>query len=285
LNTVITHLPISASQVKLPGAVTGKDLRHGFFVDVGDLAVVEDVVIVLVFLLALARPLCPLVLVGGVVDHHVEHQQHVAPFQRGGQRFDIIVVAETRVDLEEIAHRVAAVAVFRRTVQHRHDMQQVDAEFLQIGQVFAQAFQVVGETVAVQRHADPFLAEEPVVVAFPRQVGFAQRWRAFHVAKGQRFDQADHLRLEVVAFAIEQLEQGMDGIEIRPQPGIEMAQALLADLGLQLDQDFVQQGMRGLFVHEWVSVALQNSVCTVAGASQVRVSGMKCTRPSRMPAL
>ena len=51
--------------------------------------------------------------------------------------------------------------------------------------------------------------------------------RALDVAQGQRLDQTDHLLLEIGAVAIEQVEQGMDGVEIGPQTGIEMPQARL----------------------------------------------------------
>jgi hypothetical protein len=141
----------------------------------------------------------------------------------------------------EITHRVTPVAVARRAIKYRHDVQHVYTQFLQVRQFCAQAFQVICEAVAIQRHADPFLAQEPVVVLFPRQIQFPQIRGALDIAQCKCFDQADHLLLEVGTVTVQQMEQGMNGVKIRTQTGEEMPQAEIPDLRFQFDQYFIQQ--------------------------------------------
>jgi hypothetical protein len=111
------------------------------------------------------------------------------------------------------------------------------------------AVEIAGESVRVQRHRDPFLAQEPVVVALAFLVLLLQFGRALDVPARHHLDQFDALFPKVVARAIQSVKQGMDGIEIRSEPCVEMAQVLTPDLGLQLVENVVQQRVGDLFVH------------------------------------
>jgi hypothetical protein len=45
------------------------------------------------------------------------------------------------------------------------------------------------------------------------------------------------------------MKERMDGVKISAEPGIEMAQVALADLGLEAIEDIVQERVGNLFVH------------------------------------
>ena len=51
------------------------------------------------------------------------------------------------------------------------------------------------------------------------------------VLLGHDLDQLDHLLLEVVARPVQQIEQGIDGVEVGAQPGVEMTQVRAVDPG------------------------------------------------------
>ena len=158
--------------------------------------------------------------------------------------------SQARIDLLEVAHRIAAIAVVRRAIEHRHDVQHIDAQFLQIGQFPVQTLQVPGKTIAIQRHTYPFLAEKPVIVPFACQIRFPQMGDTLDIAKRQRLDQANHLILEIRPFAIQQPEQRMYCIEVRPKTRVKMAQSMVADFVLQFMEYFIQQCVGSLFVHQ-----------------------------------
>jgi hypothetical protein len=273
------HDPLAHGLV--PGEVAGgrgrEDLGHGLLVGVGDAAVVEDVVVVLVLLLPCPGAYGPFVLIGGVVDHDVQDQEDFAAAQGAREVFDVVEGAVPVVDPAEVAHGVAAVVVFPGAVEDGHDMDHVHPELLDVGKPLLETLQVVGEAVAIQGHADPFLAQEPVVVDLAGDVRAPQDGSALDVAQGQGFHQPDHLVLEVGPLAVEQLEQGIDGVEIRPEARVEAAQPVLADFRAQLGQNLVQQRMGSLFVHQF---SLSRSI----SRSHAPISGQKWAAPSRMPA-
>ena len=68
-------------------------------------------------------------LVGNVIDHHVEDQQHFARVQLRGQVDHVLDAAHLRVDVAVITDRVTTVAGARRTLQDGHHVQHVHAEF------------------------------------------------------------------------------------------------------------------------------------------------------------
>ena len=138
------HHPLSHGLVPCEVARGGlrKDLRHGLLVHVGYFPVREDVVVVLVPLVACARRLGPRVFIRCVVQHHVQGQKHVAPAHPSRQFAQLLQSAVTGVDVAEIAHRVTAVTGPLGALEDRHDMHHVHAEFLKVGQLFPQALEV-----------------------------------------------------------------------------------------------------------------------------------------------
>ena len=74
-------------------------------------------------------------------------------------------------------------------------------------------------------------------------IQFLEVGAAPKVLAGHDFHQAQHLAVEVVAFAIQMMKQRINRVEIRPQPRIEMAQVALSNIGLELIQDPVEQGV------------------------------------------
>jgi hypothetical protein len=69
------------------------------------------------------------------------------------------------------------------------------------------------------------------------------------IGLGQALGEMDHLLLEVRPPAIELMEEGVDGVEVRAQAGVEVTQILRLDLGAELIQDVVQEGVGDLLVH------------------------------------
>ena len=245
------HDPLA--QRFVPGEIAGrglrKDFRHGLFEQVRHIAVFEDVKVILVALFAGPCLPGPLVLVGHVVHHHVERQQHV-PFTKPSRQFaQVVEAADAFVDVAVIAYGVAAIAGPRRTLQDGHHVQQVDSQFLQVAEPLAQPLQVLRKGVGIQRHAGPFLAEKPVVVVFALDIELPEFLATLDVMHSHHFDQPQQLLLEIFTLAIQQMEQGMNRVEIRAQPGIEMTQVALANLRLEPIENPVQQRMGNLFVH------------------------------------
>ena len=120
-------------------------------------------------------------------------------------------------------------------------MQQADAEFLQIGQPAFDTGDVAAETVGVQRHTDPVGFQKPAVVFFAFHIRRLQPGRTRDVLIRHHRDQAHDLLLEIVALAVQVIEQHVDRVEIGAEPGIEMAQVLSTYLRPELVQNFVQQ--------------------------------------------
>ncbi len=166
----------------------------------------------------------------GVVDYHVEGQQHVALAQGTGHRAQVLERSGTFVQGAKVADRIAAVAGAHRAFQNGHHVQHIDAQFLQVVESGFQALQVAGKAVAVQCHADPFLAQEPVVILLALTIQFPEVGVACQVVVRQHLDESQHLRLEVLALAVEMVKQRMDRIEIRAETEVEMAQVLFADV-------------------------------------------------------
>ena len=95
---------------EVPGGGLGEDLRHGLLEHVGHVAVVEDVVVVLIFDFSAPGPLRPLVLVRCVIGDHVERQEHAARVHGLGKLAKVFQSADGGIDLAEVADRIAAVA-------------------------------------------------------------------------------------------------------------------------------------------------------------------------------
>ena len=180
-------------------------------------------------------------LVGHVVHHHVQGQQHVALAKLARQFAQVVERADALVDVAVVADGITTITCAWWALQDGHHVQQIDAEFLQVTEPPAQTLQITCKGVGVQCHAHPFLAEEPVMVLFTLDVEPLQLRLALDVLQGHDLGQSQHLLFEVIAFAVKLVKQGMDGIEIGPEPSIEMAQIAPADLGFEPVKDAVQQ--------------------------------------------
>ena len=78
------------------------------------------------------------------------------------------------------------------------------------------------------------------MIAFARNIGLFQVGTTPDVLRCHYFHQAHHLADEIIAFAIQVMEQRMDGVEIGAQPRVEVTQVAFADVGLELVEDLVQ---------------------------------------------
>ena len=153
----------------------------------------------------------------------------------------IVQGAETPIDVAKIADRVATVARTLRTGEDGQDVNQVHAELRQVRQVRLEPLEVAGKAVAVQRHSDDLLTQEPVVVLLAGHVDVLQILGAVDIGEREPLHEGRDLREKILAMAVQLREQGMDGVEIRTEARVEMAQVLAADVRLQLIEDIVQQ--------------------------------------------
>ena len=146
---------------EVSGSGLGKDLGNSLFKLVGDIPVIIEEIPVLIFLLACAGALRPLVVLTGVVHDEVKAEAHtlaVALVAEGGQVFH---GAERGLYLAEIGNRVSAVAASRGALQKRHQMQVVQAAFLQIVKMFLHTLQSPCEAVGVHEHAQHLISLVP----------------------------------------------------------------------------------------------------------------------------
>jgi hypothetical protein len=76
----------------------------------------------------------------------------------------------TRIDVEVIADRVAAVAVARRGPEEWHKMNEASAEFLEVGDLFLEAAEVSCEAVLVDHIDRESRIEVPGTYTLPLEV-------------------------------------------------------------------------------------------------------------------
>ena len=111
----------------VPKEVAGRggreDFRHHGVILVGDGAVVVAVVVVLIFRIARLSSFGPAMTGCGVVHHEVEAQADACRTQFLGERGEVFVGAERRVDGVEILHCVTAVILRMRHFQQWHQVQ------------------------------------------------------------------------------------------------------------------------------------------------------------------
>ena len=111
----------------VPGEVAGgsgrEDFRHHGVVLVGNSAVVVTVVVILIFRIARLSRLSPTMAGCGVVHHEVEAQADAGRTQFFGERREIFIRTERRIDGVEIFHRITAVVLRMRHFQQWHKVQ------------------------------------------------------------------------------------------------------------------------------------------------------------------
>ncbi|OEI69691.1 trehalose synthase domain protein [Curtobacterium sp. ER1/6] len=111
----------------------------------------------------LAGLLEPLVLVRGVVDHHVDHDAHVALVRLRDEFAEVVERAELRQDRAVVRDVVAAVA--HRRLEERRQPDGVDAEPLEVVQLADDALDVPDAVaVRVDERADHALVEDRTLV-------------------------------------------------------------------------------------------------------------------------
>ena len=123
LNVVHTQPSTSSSQVKLPGAKSGKTSGRVRFVGVGLGAVREDAEVVAVLRVSGAGGPRPGVLAGHVVEHQVDDQADPGSSQLGRRAAQVVHRAEIGSHRTVVGHRVAAVIVAVAGPQQRHQVQ------------------------------------------------------------------------------------------------------------------------------------------------------------------
>ena len=149
-----------------PGEVAGCGLREylgdGLLELVRNGPVIIEEIAVLIFLLARLRALCPLVVFAGVVHDEVQAYAHAACVAVVSQRGQIFHGAQLRLYFSEIRNRVAAVASILGALQKGHQVQIVDAAFLDVIQMALHALEVSCEAVGVHEHTEHIIALVPV---------------------------------------------------------------------------------------------------------------------------
>ena len=98
----------------------------------------------------------------GVVHNEVDtdaHTQAVAFVTQGRQ---ILHGAQLRLDFAEVGNGIAAVASVLGALQQRHQVEIVDAAFLDIVKMLPDALQVAREAVGIHEHAQHLISLIPV---------------------------------------------------------------------------------------------------------------------------
>ena len=151
LNVVHTHPSSSASQVKLPGAKSGKTSGSVALVAVGQRAVGEDVEVVAVAPGRRPAPAAPTscsraTWLSTRSRHEADPAARAAPSASVAQ---VVHGAEVGAHRAVVGDRVAAVVVALARLQQRHQVEVGDAELAQVVEVLGDAPQVAGEAVGV----------------------------------------------------------------------------------------------------------------------------------------
>ena len=225
---------------EIAGSGLRKHLGHGLLEHVRHRSIVVNVVVVLVLFFPGERALRPLVLIGGMVQNHVECQQDIALAKVFGNRAQLLHGAGSGHDVAKIVDRITAIAGACGTLHDRQHMDQVHTQLLQIGQMSRQTFKVTRETVQIHRHPDPLLIQKPLMIAFALLVYLPELRTSRDILPHGDLNQALQLLFKILALTVEPAEQRVDGIEVGAQAGIKMAQIVLADIWLKIVKYGVQ---------------------------------------------
>ena len=162
---------------KVPRRRGWKHLRHRLVVPVRNTPVIVEEIPVLEFLLPGPRPARPFMVLAGVVHHKVQAERNAAFMAVRRQFRQVLHRPQFRLNLTEIAHRVAAVAAPLRTFQQRHQVQVIDSAFRDVVKLFPDALQIPRERLHIHQHADHLMALIPVRAFFPGPVHHFQFFR------------------------------------------------------------------------------------------------------------
>ena len=135
-------------------------------------------------LVALARQLCPDMILACMVHDEIEGNADPCLMAVVRQFFQILHGAQFRLHLTEIRYRVAAVIASLGTVQKRHQVQVVHAASFDVIQPAAHALQGIAEQVRVHHHAEKVIAFVPAGIGLPLPVQFLQGFTPLLIKTG-----------------------------------------------------------------------------------------------------
>ena len=163
---------------EVSGGCGGEDLGYGLLELIGDIPVIIEEVPVLIFLLAGAGAFCPLMIFTGVVHNEINADAHAQVVAFVAQGRQILHGAQLGLDLAEVGNGIAAVASVLGALQQRHQVEIVDAAFLDIVKMLPDALQVAREAVGIHEHAQHLISLIPVRHQLPGLVPVFQKGTA-----------------------------------------------------------------------------------------------------------
>ena len=98
----------------------------------------------------------------GVVHNEVQADAHAAVMALVAEFCQVFHCAQSRLNLAEIRHCVAAVAAAGRAGQKGHKVDIVESALLQVVQMLFDALQGTGEAVGIHEHAEHLVAFVPL---------------------------------------------------------------------------------------------------------------------------
>lgn len=162
---------------EIPRCGRRKDLRHMLFIFVRNIPVViEKIETAVVRITGTGFP-GPFMVLAGVVHDEVHADADVLPVAARRELFQILHGAELGIHGAEIGDRVPAVTAALRTLEERHQVQVIDAAFLQIRNFLPHALKRAGKRFHVQAHAEQTAVPVPAGVLLALCVQFLQRRR------------------------------------------------------------------------------------------------------------
>ena len=185
-----------------------EDLGHRFLVPVGDVPVVIKEIAVLELLLAGAGPARPFVVLAGVIHDKVQADSDAAVMAGVRQGGQVIHGAQVRLDLPEVADRVAAVAAALRAFQQGHEVEIVDAGFRKVVQLRPDAPEGSREGFDIHQHADHLVAPVPGGAFLPGPV------HPFQLLRPLRPEAVEHLGEVVVGFEIVAVQLAVEPLQL-----------------------------------------------------------------------
>ena len=124
----------------------------------------------------------------------------------------------SRLHLAVAAHRIAAVVVAGRHLEHRHQVQIGDAQLAQIGDALAQALQVAREQVHVAHRAHHAVGLVPVRIGLAHGVQRLELRRPVEPHLRGRGEDALEVIEEIVVITVEAMQALEQAREMAPEP-------------------------------------------------------------------
>ncbi len=128
-------------------------------------------------------------------------------------------------------------------------MDHVDPELGEVLEPRLQPLQVAGKTLAVERHGDDVLAQEPVVLLLTSHVDPSKFVRTSDVGPRELFDQSPELIDHIVAAAVQVAEERVDRVEVGAEADEEVAEILSVQIRSEVVENVVEDGVGDLLVH------------------------------------